>query len=252
MTANGSAGNAIEKVLSVLEALADQERITELAETTGLPKSTVHRILQSLVGYGFATSDGSGGYLPGPRVLALAGKVMHRLDPARLANPALQSLRDRTGHTVHLALRNGDEAVYIEKLAGRKPYEIPSRVGQSLLLHCTAIGKAILATLADDEVAAICSRTGMPRRTANTLTTPAGLLTHLTEIRRRGYALDDEEDVEGMRCLGAAVTANNGQIVGAVSISTLIHELPLAETRAVGTEVLSTARDISTALGSAH
>ena len=250
MTANGSAGNAIEKALSVLEALADHERITDLADMTGLPKSTVHRILQSLVEQGFATSDGSGGYLPGPRVLTLAGKVMHRFDPARLASPALQSLRDRTGHTVHLALRNGDEAVYVEKLAGHKPYQIPSRVGQGLLLHSTAIGKAILAALTDDEVAAICSRTGMPRRTANTLTTPADLLTHLTEIRRRGYAIDDEEDVEGMRCLGAAVTANNGQVIGAVSISTLIHELPLRETRAIGAEVLGTARDISIALGS--
>jgi DNA-binding IclR family transcriptional regulator len=250
MTANGSAGNAIEKVLSVLEALADQERITDLAETTGLPKSTVHRILQSLVAFGFATSDGSGCYLPGPRVLTLAGKVMHRLDPARLANPALQALRDRTGHTVHLALRNGDEAVYIEKLAGRKPYEIPSRIGQSLLLHSTAIGKAILASLSDEEVAAICRRTGMPRRTTQTITSPADLLTHLTEVRRRGYAVDDEEDVEGMRCLGAAVTGNNGQVIGAVSISTLVHELPLRETRAVGTDVLAAASEISLALGS--
>jgi DNA-binding IclR family transcriptional regulator len=249
MTANGSAGNAIEKVLSVLEALAEQERITDLAETTGLPKSTVHRILQSLVGLGFATSDGSGGYLPGPRVLTLAGKVMHRLDPARLANPALQSLRDRTGHTVHLALRNGDEAVYIEKLAGRKPYEMPSRIGQSLLLHSTAIGKAILATLSDEEVATICSRTGMPRRSPHTMTSTEDLLSHLAEVRRRGYAVDDEEDVEGLRCIAAAVTGNHGQAVGAVSISTLVHELPLRETRTVGTEVLTTAREISLALG---
>ncbi len=250
MTANSSAGNAIEKALSVLEALADHERITDLAETTGLPKSTVHRILQSLVGHGFATSDGSGGYLPGPRVLTLAGKVMHRLDPARLASPALQALRDRTGHTVHLALRNGDEAVYVEKLAGRKPYEMPSRIGQGLLLHCTAIGKAILAALSDEEVAAICARAGMARRTEHTLITTDTLLADLADIRRRGYAIDDEEDVTGLRCVGAAVTGNHGHVVGAVSISTLVHELPLREARAIGAEVVTTAREISQALGS--
>ncbi|GIH10535.1 IclR family transcriptional regulator [Rhizocola hellebori] len=249
MTANGSAGNAIEKALSVLEALADHERITDLAETTGLPKSTVHRILQSLVGHGFATSDGNGGYLPGPRALTLSGKIMHRLDPARLASPALNALRDRTGYTVHLALRNGDEAVYVEKLTGHKPYEMPSRIGQSLLLHSTAIGKAILAALSDEEVAAICRRTGMPRRSPHTMTSPTDLIAHLAEIRHHGYAIDDEEDVEGLRCIGAAVTGNHGQVVGAVSISTLVHELPPRETRLMGTEVLTTAREISLALG---
>jgi DNA-binding IclR family transcriptional regulator len=243
------AGNAIEKALSVLEALADHERITDLAEMTGLPKSTVHRILQSLVGHGFATSDGNGGYLPGARILTLAGKVMHRIDPARLAEPALRGLRDRTGHTVHFALRNGDEAVYVEKLAGHKPYQMPSRIGQSLNLHSTAIGKAILAGLPDEEVAAICERTGMPRMTPNTLVSPSELRSHLAEVRKRGYAIDDEENVPGLRCVGAAVTGHNGQVAGAVSISTLVHELSVREARAVGAEVVKTAREVSLALG---
>ena len=232
MTANGSAGNAIEKALSVLEALADHERITDLAETTGLPKSTVHRILQSLVGQGFATSDGNGGYLPGPRVLTLAGKVMHRLDPARLASPALQALRDRTGHTVHLALRNGDEAVYIEKLAGHKPYQMPSRVGQAFCCTAPPSAKPSSPHCPTRRSPPSAPAPACRAAAAHTLTTPADLLTHLAEVRRRGYAIDDEEDVEGMRCIGAAVTGNNGQVIGAVSISTLIHEHPLRETRA--------------------
>jgi IclR family transcriptional regulator, KDG regulon repressor len=244
------AGNAIEKALTVLEALADHERITDLAEMTGLPKSTVHRILQSLVGHGFATSDGNGGYLPGARILTLAGKVMHRIDPARLAEPALRGLRDRTGHTVHFALRNGDEAVYVEKLAGHKPYQMPSRIGQSLPLHSTAIGKAILASLPEQEVAEICARTGMPRRTERTIISAPGLIKHLAEVRRKGYSMDDEENVPGLRCVGAAVTGHNGQVIGAVSISTLVHELSIREARAVGAEVLKTAREVSLALGS--
>jgi DNA-binding IclR family transcriptional regulator len=90
----------------------------------------------------------------------------------------------------------------------------------------------------------------MPRRTSHTMTAPSDMLAHLTEVRRRGYAIDDEEDEVGLRCIGAAVTGNDGQVVGAVSISTLVHELPLRETRAVGAEVLTTAREISLALGS--
>lgn len=249
MTTSGSAGNAIEKALSVLEALADRERITELAEMTGLPKSTVHRILQSLVGHGFATSDGNGGYLPGPRILTLAGKVMHRIDPARLADPALRGLRDRTGHTVHFAMRNGDEAVYVEKLAGHKPYQMPSRIGQSMNLHSTAIGKAILAELSNEEVAAICRRTGMERKTPQTIASAPALQTHLSDVRRRGYAIDDEENVPGLRCVGAAVIGHNGQVIGAVSISTLVHELSMREARTIGAEVVKTAREVSLALG---
>jgi IclR family transcriptional regulator, KDG regulon repressor len=248
-SANGSAGNAIEKALTVLEALSDQERITDLAAMTGLPKSTVHRILQSLVGHGFATADGNGGYLPGPRILTLAGKVMHRIDPAQQAQPALRDLRDRSGHTVHFALRNGDEAVYVEKLAGHKPYQMPSRIGQSLHLHSTAIGKVILASLTDDEVTAICVRTGMPRKTPHTITSPSELRKHLHEVRRRGYAIDDEENVPGLRCVGAAVTGHNGHVIGAISISTLVHELSMPQARAIGAEVVKTAREVSLALG---
>lgn len=249
MTSNGSAGNAIEKALTVLEALADHERITALAAMTGLPKSTVHRILQSLVGHGFATADGHGGYLPGPRILTLAGKVMHRIDPAQQAQPALRGLRDRCGHTVHFALRNGDEAIYVEKLAGHKPYQMPSRIGQSLHLHSTAIGKAILAALDDDEVTAICERTGMPRNTAGTITSSTAMRSHLEEVRRRGYAIDDEENESGLRCVGAAVIGHNGHVVGAVSISTLVHELSLSQARAIGAEVIKTAREVSLAMG---
>jgi DNA-binding IclR family transcriptional regulator len=248
-TPTSGPGNAIEKALTVLEALSDHERITDLAAATGLPKSTVHRILQSLTGYGFAVSDGNGGYVPGPRILTLAGKVMHRFDPARQADPLLRELRDRTGHTVHFALRNGDEAVYVEKLAGHKPYQMPSRIGQSLHLHSTAIGKAILAALSDTEVAEITRRAGMERMTPATLTSTRALLDHLSDIRRRGYAIDDEENVPGLRCVGAVVSGHNGQVVGAISISTLVHELSMREARAIAPEVVKAAREVSLALG---
>lgn len=249
MTATSDSGNAIDKALTVLQALADHERITDLAKITGLPKSTVHRILQSLVGHGFAASDGNGGYLPGARILTLAGKVMHRIDPARLAEPALRGLRDRTGHTVLFALRDDDEAIYVEKLAGYKPYQMTSRIGQNLPLHLTAIGKAILAALPASEVLDICARTGTPARTRQSLTSPSALLAHLSQVRRRGYAVEDEENEAGLRCVGAVVIGHQGQVIGGVGVSALVHELSLREAGAIGTEVVKTAREISTALG---
>ncbi|MBB5870298.1 DNA-binding IclR family transcriptional regulator [Allocatelliglobosispora scoriae] len=249
MNSSGGSDGAVDKVLSVLDGLADHERLAEITAATGLPKSTVHRILQSLVARGYATTDGEGGYLPGPRVLALAGRVMGRLDPAKAARPALTALRDRTGFTVHLGLRSGDEVVYADKLAADRPYEMRSRVGQSLHLHSTAIGKAILAALPEEQVRAICARTGLPRLASRTITDLGALLRVLAEVRERGYAVDDEENEPGLRCVAAVVTGGQGEVVGAVSVSALALELGPEAIPGVGAQAVAAAVEISAALG---
>jgi len=241
-------GGSIDKALTVLEALAQHSRVTDIAGATGLPKSTVHRILQSLVEWGFARADGTSGYLPGPRILTLAGKVMSRFDPAQQADGALHGLRDRTGFAVHFAVRNGDEAVYVQKIDGRRPYQMASRVGMSLELHSSSIGKAILAQLTDEEVVGITGRTGMEPRTGRTITDPQTLLSDLGEVRRRGYAIDDEENEAGIRCLGAPVFDHTRTVLGGVSISGLAFEVDLGDDR-LATEVTGTAREVSLALG---
>jgi DNA-binding IclR family transcriptional regulator len=245
---SSTGGGSIDKALMVLEALAEHRRVTDIATGTGLPKSTVHRILQSLVGWGFARADGSGGYVPGPRILTLAGKVMSRFDPAQHADTALQRLRDRTGFTVHFAVRSGDEAVYVRKVEGLRPYQMASRVGMSMPLHSTSIGKAILAQLRDGEVASITSRTGLGRRTDHTITESQALLDHLAEIRRRGYAVDDEENEAGIRCVGAPVFDHTGTVMGGISISGLTFEVD-PDDKHLADEVVTAARDVSLALG---
>src|ERR1044071_823681 len=152
---------SIDKALSVLEALAQHSRLADIAADTGLAKSTVHRILQSLLGWGFALADGNGGYLPGPRILTLAGRVMSRFDPAQHARTALRELRDRTGMTVHFAIRGGDEIVYVDKIEGRRPYQMKSRVGMSVPLHPPAIGRGALAPLSGGEGDEIVGRQGL-------------------------------------------------------------------------------------------
>jgi IclR family transcriptional regulator, acetate operon repressor len=241
-------GGSIDKALTVLEALAEHRRVTDIAAGTGLPKSTVHRILQSLVGWGFARADGTGGYLPGPRILTLAGKVMSRFDPAQHADSALQVLRDRTGFTVHFAVRSGDEAVYVRKLEGLGPYRMASRVGMSMSLHSTSIGKAILSRLRESEVASIASRTGLEPRTPRTITDVGALLRHLTEVRSRGYSADDEENEGGIRCVGAPVFDHTGVVMGGISVSGLSFELA-SDDEVLAGEVVAAARDVSLALG---
>ncbi|MCW2878899.1 MAG: IclR family transcriptional regulator [Sphaerisporangium sp.] len=242
-------GSSIDKALAVLEAIADHHRVTDIAAATGVSKSTVHRILQSLVEWGFARPDGAGGYEPGPRILTLAGRVMSRFDPSRQASTALRALHESTGYTTHFGIRSGDEAVYVEKLEGRRPYQMLSRVGMSLRLHSTAIGKAILAELGDDEVRAVSGRTGLLRLTPDTLTTVDDLLAHLAKVRALGYAMDDEENEPGIRCLGAAVFDHTGRVLGGISISSLAMDMARQGLEELAPAVIAAAREVSLALG---
>jgi len=242
-------GNATEKILAVLQALAEHERIVDIATATDLPKSTVHRILQSLVEHEFALNAGDGRYLGGPRILTLAGKLMSSFDPAQHADGTLRNLREETGYTVHFGLLAGDEAVYAAKVEGKKPYHMPSRVGMSIRLHTTAIGKAIMAAMPDDAVRALLGRTGMEGRTPKSITDPEGLLADLAAIRARGYSIDDEENEPGIRCVGAVVFDHTGRPSGAVSLSTLSMEPWQSPLDELGGHVRRAAAEISASLG---
>ncbi|MEU6128659.1 IclR family transcriptional regulator [Saccharopolyspora sp. NPDC047091] len=245
-TADGP--GAVRKALRVLEALPDHGGVTELAAATGLPKSTVHRLLRVLVETGFARTDDSG-YRTGDRVLALAGKVLYRFDPAVQADPALVRLRDDTGCTVHFAMRFGGELLYVHKVEPDKPYRMGSRVGMRLPWHTSAIGKAVLAELEPDAARALAGPGELPARTANSLTGWPELTAQLAEVRAAGHALDDGENEAGVRCTGAAVRDHSGAVVGGISVSTLALEHGMDELREFGPRVRAAAAEVSTALG---
>jgi IclR family acetate operon transcriptional repressor len=233
----------------VLESLAEERRLSDIARGTGLPTSTVHRILQELVALGWAREDADRGYSLGARLLALAGRASDDSDLARAARPALRALCERTGYTVHFGVRSGDEMVYVDKLEGRRAYRMRSRIGLSVPLHCTAIGKAILAALPDEEVRLIAQRTGLPRRTPHTLGSIDNLLAHLATTRARGWALDDEENELHTRCLATAVVDHRGVAIGAVSLSALVFDFDRERVRRLAPLVMQTAREVSAALG---
>lgn len=238
--------SAADKTLRVLEALADHSRVADIAKDTALPKPTVHRILQTLVRHGFARTDGQGEYVGGPRILSLAGRFLQRLDIAERVRPILRDLQERTGWTVHLALLSGDEAVYVAKVEGAKPYSLASRVGMSLRLHCTSIGKAVLATMPDDDVRALLRRAGMPARTEHTLVDEDALLAELAAVRGRGYAEDHEENEAGVRAVGAAVFDHTGQVLGGLSVAALVYQDDPGHR---GADVVRAAAEVSRALG---
>jgi IclR family acetate operon transcriptional repressor len=241
--------NAIGKVAAVVAALTEDRTTSGIARRTGLPTSTVHRILQDLVEVGWAREDGERGYLLGARLIAVAGRATEQASLVRVAHGTLQRLSDGTGHAVHLAVRSGDEAVYVDKLEGSRAYRMRSRVGLALPLHCTAIGKALLAALPEQEVRALLDRAGMPARTERTITTPEAMLAHLQVVRERGYSLDDEENEPTTRCIGAVVRDHSGAPIGGVSLSMLAFELEPERVRPLATLVVHAADTITRDLG---
>jgi IclR family transcriptional regulator, KDG regulon repressor len=245
--------DATQKTLGVLDALAPDPRgatrLGDIAARVGLPRSTVHRILQRLVESGYARAQGDGRYVAGPRVLALAGGLLRQLDRGYLT-PVLQALCDDVGHTVHFALLSGHEATYIEKLevpgAG---YQMASRVGSRIPLHCTSIGKAILAALPEAERHALLRQAELVARTPRTLVTLDDLDRELERVAERGFAVDDEENERNIRCVGAAVYDDRNRPTGAVSVSALTLELTLDDVPAVGRHVMAAAAELSRGLG---
>ena len=246
----GESTNATAKVLRTLAALPENPRLGDLARATGLPKSTVHRLLQTMLAEGFATfEEGGGQYAPGPRLLALAGRSLNRDDASSGAEPALRRLQEETGATVHLAVLAGDEAVYVRKIEGNKPYRMVSRVGMAVPLHCTGIGKAMLAGMSADDVRAFAARAGLPRRTPGTITDAEVLVTAVGEVADVGWAADLEENEVGIVCAGAGVRDHTGRVVAAVSVSQLKSDPDAIPIEKVGPAVAAAAAEISAAYG---
>lgn len=241
--------SAVAKVVLVLEELSSRQGISEISRSTGLPTSTVHRILQELVGLGWARVDAEHRYLPGVGLLSIAARTTTGTGITQIVRPILHRLCTATGHTIHFALRSGNEAVYVDKLEGDRSYAMRSRVGLSIQLHCTAIGKAILASLTPQEVRGFLDNTPLTPMTRKTITDPDALLAHLDSVAARGYAVDDEENEEHTRCLGAVVLDYHGEPIGGISVSALAFDLDRAKVRACAPLLVAAARDASYALG---
>jgi len=252
-TATGSKarneGAATGKLLRVLEAVAapgGPHRLADITHRAGVPKSTAHRLVTLLTAENYLVSI-NGSYGIGPQLRALAAQVMGTANDG--VRGLLADLQHAVGgHTVHLAMRSGDHAVYIGKIDGDTPYQMASRVGMSIPLHCTAIGKAILSTLPADDVDGIVQRAGLPRRTPATVTDRDALAGELATVRSRGYAVDEEENEPTIRCIAVPVTGSGGQPGGAVSVSTVSFMVPREELDAFAAPLKSAAAGLAQVL----
>ncbi len=215
---------SLERAFALLELLALHPRgmaLTELAETTGLHKSTVHRLLGSLFSLGYVVKDsGSGHYRLTYKLLTLSNGILDGIDVLSAAKPHLDRLSEETGEIVHLMVPEGSDGVYIYK--SEPPLiqgQMRSRVGLRAPLACTAAGKAILATLPQEEVGRLWALAPPTPLTRSTLTQQGSLLAQLREIQDKGWAVDDEENEVGVKCVGASIPDYQGRALAAISIS---------------------------------
>jgi IclR family acetate operon transcriptional repressor len=202
-------------LLELIAASPGSVTLSDLASASELPTPTVHRLVQTLLTCGMVRQAADRRYTLGPRLIALGEAATAVLGST--AQPFLDELRDSVGETANLAALDQSEVVYLAQAPSRHMVRMFTEVGRRVHAYCTAVGKAMLACLPDDEVRRIVRASGMPRHTPTTITTPDELLAELERVRRCGYAIDEGEQELGVRCFAVVVTQHPSMTALSVS-----------------------------------
>jgi len=248
---------SIERVSIILDVLSEYPQglsLGHLSGETGLNKGTAHRLLSSLVFLDYVRQDAeTKKYALGFKLVELGNRLLSQIDIRTEARPFLMELAERTKETVHLVILDRFEVLYLDKVeAGVQPtgLRMVSMLGSRIPAHCSAVGKVLLAALPEENVKEMSQKRGLPLRTKNTITDLAKLLEHLKRVKKNGYALDDEENEIGVRCIGAPVHNQQGDVTAAISISVpAIRIETLVLQTAYKDWVMQTALKISRKLG---
>ena len=248
----GERAGTLERGLRLLQffAAAGEATPAAAAKATGLSRSATYRIADRLRGWGFLELNPATEALRlGSEAVRLGMAALADLEVTRVAPPHLRALADQTRETVNLAVADGDAVVYIHKEEGTLAVTMSAQLGSRRPLHCTALGKAYLAALPPEELAARLATLTLDRYTAATITDPAALAAELDRVRRRGWAVDAEEVEEGVFCVGAAVRDHQRRVVAAISVAGPAYRVR-ARAERLGPLVAETAAAISRRLGS--
>ncbi|TMD59749.1 MAG: IclR family transcriptional regulator [Chloroflexi bacterium] len=263
MTERREIARTAGRALDLLTLLVDrgQHGLTarELSEQLGAPRTSIADLLKVLAGRGFVgpTTDGRGWRLDS-RVLQLGNAYLHEFSVREVGRPAMRELSRRSGLTCQMAVLEGKDVVYIERQDARRTTEEYTRseprlvtdLGSRLPAYCTSLGKAMLAALPEEELDRLYAAPAqLSPRTKNTITSVARLKTELTAIRRRGYAVDNEEATDGIICIGSAIIGSDGRPEAAISLAGLRGRLSAETIEDLGRMVGRAAAHVSSARG---
>ncbi|WP_228001883.1 IclR family transcriptional regulator [Nocardia australiensis] len=242
---------SLDRAIDALEVIKDAGKgltVTEVAAQIGASKSATFATLYTLVERGFVISDGQGAgrvYRLGFALALLGHHALAQTSLRDAAMPFLRSLTEQTGLSSRVAAYQNDAAVIVGQVDAPGQVRFDLKMGDRELLHCTGVGKAILAQLPDSRVGEIVSDSGLPRRTSRTITDVDDLIASLAEVRQRGYAVDREEDAEGIVCIGAPVWDHRRSNVGAISATGLRVSMQEKDIHRLGEAVRSHAQRLS-------
>ena len=244
-----SPATGVERALNILEAAAhrrDGLTNSEISRKLGIPKSSASYILRTLEKRGYLRRAAeTGRYRLGLKILSLGGDAQANLDIADVALPFMRSLVEKIHLTSHLAVLDQGEAVYIVKVEAPGFFKVNTWVGRRMFLHSTSVGKCLLAWLPKNEIESLAKQQGLKKRTSKTITTITKLLADLEQVRHTGYAVDDEENSLGARCLGAPVFDAMGNVAAALGASGTLTQMDESNMRRTIEALKDAARRIS-------
>lgn len=247
---------SVERAILILEKLSEEKKgcgVTKISKDIGLSKSTVHRLLLTLMNKGYVEKEiDSDNYRLGKRILYLASSILDSLDIGNISRPYLKKLAQETDQVVHLAVLDGDKAVYIDKVesdSNKRSVRMNSQIGKRIPLYCTAVGKVLLWDYDENYIRAVIKEQDMVKYTQNTITNIDGLINELKESKEKGYAVDEIEFEEGIRCIAAPIYNREGKVEAAASVSGLTIHMTDDKMKEIKKILIEITEEISYQLG---
>jgi IclR family acetate operon transcriptional repressor len=244
---------SVDRALSIIETLAEDDegyRLSDLAVRTGLSTSTVHRLLATLEKRRFVHFDRyESKWHVGAQSFSVGATFARRRNFAAQAMPYLRKLRDQTRETANLAVVDDESIMVLARIESREIMRSLTKVGGRVAMVASGVGKAVLATYADEDVNAIICRQGMPRLTEKSIVRPGELFKELERIRQRGYAVDDEEARMGLRCVAAVIYNDCSEPLAGISVSGLTSRISDERLPVLGCIVRDIATELTLVLG---
>ena len=244
---------SVVKALDILEVVCNSGTaldLHEISDALDLPSPTVYRLLQTLVQLGYARQErATRKYSAGLKIFELSQSVIAGLQFTEIAREPLRRLANTTQETVHLAVLDYTEVIYLQKHESTNPVALYSRVGRRASAHCTGVGKLLLAYLPETERAAVLQSARFPTFTKNTITDRAALEAELDQIEHQGYSVDNMEHEDGVYCMACPIRGHTGEVIAAVSITTTSLRQKMEDLMAHLRVLLETVNEISRELG---
>lgn len=208
------------KILELFDEKGKELTVTRIHDLLNFNKASTFRILRNLEEAGYLEKDPDTlKYKLGLKIFYLGSLAEPHTTIRRITRPFLERLNEKCDETVHLAVLHHGQALYLDKIEGRKTIRVITRIGTELPAHCSGVGKVLLSALSEETLDRIVRERGLPQFTDNTITELSALKTELAQVRKKGYAIDNEEIEEGLKCAAAPLRDSEGKIVAAVSIS---------------------------------